>query len=257
VSESTTGAGWYPDPSGQPGLRYWDGGEWTQHSAPRPVPIPSGTDGFAIASFVLGLLLVVPLGIVFGIVALVRIGTSRRGGKGLAIAGIVLSGLWVVGIGGLVGVAAATGTLRGLEPGQVLQSNLEVGDCVEVPSPLAEIPKSFASRHCEDLHNGEVYAVKSLPAGDFPGEDGTRTLVAATCQIELSGFVGGDASKSPLHIVYIFPTARAWSVGTRRYVCIAVDRNEDIRGSMRDSFGGPGSGFGSGSSPSSDPNQFT
>ncbi|WP_199832574.1 DUF2510 domain-containing protein [Gordonia iterans] len=27
-------AGWYPDPAGQPQLRYWDGGQWTEHTAP-------------------------------------------------------------------------------------------------------------------------------------------------------------------------------------------------------------------------------
>lgn len=27
-------AGWYPDPQGQPVQRYWDGGQWTEHTAP-------------------------------------------------------------------------------------------------------------------------------------------------------------------------------------------------------------------------------
>ena len=30
--------GWYPDPSGGPGQRYWDGQQW---QAPPPVPAPS------------------------------------------------------------------------------------------------------------------------------------------------------------------------------------------------------------------------
>ena len=29
----TTPAGWYPDPSGQPGQRYFDGINWTEHRA--------------------------------------------------------------------------------------------------------------------------------------------------------------------------------------------------------------------------------
>ena len=29
----TTPAGWYPDPSGQPGQRYFDGTNWTEHRA--------------------------------------------------------------------------------------------------------------------------------------------------------------------------------------------------------------------------------
>jgi len=32
----TAPAGWYPDPSGAPGLRYFDGRDWTQHQAPPP-----------------------------------------------------------------------------------------------------------------------------------------------------------------------------------------------------------------------------
>jgi uncharacterized RDD family membrane protein YckC len=37
---STTGipASWYPDPSGNGGLRYWDGAAWTPHVAPPPPP---------------------------------------------------------------------------------------------------------------------------------------------------------------------------------------------------------------------------
>ncbi len=42
-------AGWYPDPSGQHGERWWDGGGWTDHTraaaAPPPVPADAATDG--------------------------------------------------------------------------------------------------------------------------------------------------------------------------------------------------------------------
>jgi len=38
-------AGWYPDPTGAPGSRWWDGTQWTGHTlappvAPRPVDVP-------------------------------------------------------------------------------------------------------------------------------------------------------------------------------------------------------------------------
>lgn len=31
-------AGWYPDPNGAPHQRYWDGAQWTGHTAPQAVP---------------------------------------------------------------------------------------------------------------------------------------------------------------------------------------------------------------------------
>jgi hypothetical protein len=31
-------AGWFPDPDGQPGQRYFDGQRWTEHFAPTPPP---------------------------------------------------------------------------------------------------------------------------------------------------------------------------------------------------------------------------
>ena len=36
--------GWYPDPSGQPGQRYYDGKQWTKHFQPTaPAPPMSVT----------------------------------------------------------------------------------------------------------------------------------------------------------------------------------------------------------------------
>ena len=78
---------------------------------PSPAPVyvqPQGTNGFAVASLVLGILWIFWVGsvlaLVFGFIALnqIRSGGDRQGGKGLAIAGIVL---------GCVGVAMLLLTL--------------------------------------------------------------------------------------------------------------------------------------------------
>jgi len=63
---------------------------------------PSKTSGLAIASLILGVLIVVPLaplvGVILGIVALSKISASggTLGGKGLAITGIVLGGFFFI-----------------------------------------------------------------------------------------------------------------------------------------------------------------
>jgi hypothetical protein len=35
----TTPAGWYPDPEGSPGQRFWNGDAWTDHRAPDAPPV--------------------------------------------------------------------------------------------------------------------------------------------------------------------------------------------------------------------------
>src|SRR5690349_7483387 len=37
----THGPGWYPDPSGRPGMRWWDGMQWTGHTVPPRPPVDS------------------------------------------------------------------------------------------------------------------------------------------------------------------------------------------------------------------------
>ena len=128
---STPPPGWYPDPQ-RPGQRYWDGVQWTDRTAPPPLESPPGqpypapqygaqypmqqgyapaflpptkTNGFAIASLVLGILWISWLGsilaLVFGYVAKSQIDRSGglQSGRGIAIAGIVLG--WI-GVGFLV-----------------------------------------------------------------------------------------------------------------------------------------------------------
>ena len=85
-----------------------------------PAPPSCGTNGLAVAGFVLGLLGFVGisaiLGIVFGSVALSRIRTTGQGGRGLAIAGIVLGSCWLalfvilILLGVIVGTTSGTST---------------------------------------------------------------------------------------------------------------------------------------------------
>lgn len=42
-------AGWFPDPSGQPGQRYYDGQRWTQHFVPTPPPSVAAPSAVAVA----------------------------------------------------------------------------------------------------------------------------------------------------------------------------------------------------------------
>ena len=82
----------------------------------------AGTDGLAVASFVLGLLGIVPVSVGLGIAALVRGRGVPRPGRGFAVAGLVLSAVWVllfVGLGvvGYLAFEHTTTVTTTLEPG--------------------------------------------------------------------------------------------------------------------------------------------
>ena len=110
--------GWYPDPEHPAYVRWWDGGQWTEHRsatwqpplAPawagpgRPAPgvdyvLPTNRDGFAVAAGYLALFSLLPNpftsipAIVCGWVALRRMPTTGRLGRGRAWFGIIVGGL--------------------------------------------------------------------------------------------------------------------------------------------------------------------
>jgi hypothetical protein len=109
---SGTGAspgGWYPDPHGSGQLRFWDGGQWTEHMRPQaaqspvharqgPRPAPgAGANGFSIAAFVLGAVAVLLFPIFLGAAAIVCAVVARTRSEpwanpalGVAITGTVL-----------------------------------------------------------------------------------------------------------------------------------------------------------------------
>lgn len=81
-----TPPGWHPDPSGPPGQqRWWDGHQWTGHTAPAPAPErwvkPEGQrDGLLIAGVTAGIVLPF-LGLVLAIILFAK----GRAAHGMAV----------------------------------------------------------------------------------------------------------------------------------------------------------------------------
>ena len=144
--ESSTGAGWFPDPQDPTQQRYWDGAEWTEHRAPGswgaaahgggPVQNASG----ATTSLVLGILSLVLCGIFTGIPAMITARSAKReidesrgrlGGRGLATAG------FVTGLIGTIWSALSFALVVGVFAfGGVTQSQFET-TCSDVGSDFA------------------------------------------------------------------------------------------------------------------------
>ena len=123
--------GYQPYP--QPG--YDPYGQYGQPPAPYPAyPTKPGTNGFAIAALILGIIGAVLLSVIFGIIALNQTKGGRQGGRGMAIAGLIISGVWVFVIAAVVVVAIV------FDDGSVQATDVKVGDCIaDAPADGANV----------------------------------------------------------------------------------------------------------------------
>ncbi len=191
----------YPPP---PPLPYQDAGQ------PYPAP-PPRTNWWAIVSLIFGVIGGVPIGLVCGVVGLIK-AKEYRAGRGMAIAGIVLSVLWIVG--GAMFVVAVVNSDR------VTANDVAVGDC------LAEIPDgervlTVKTVGCDESHAGEVFAVLTMPDGDFPGQAAVEAY-HEKCSPELASYSPESILDDSVQLYVLYPTAETWADGDRVVTCIAT-----------------------------------
>jgi hypothetical protein len=194
-----------------------------------PAPPPRKTSGFAIASFVLGLLGGVLLSVIFGLVALRRIRRRNLKGRGFAIAGLALSGFWtllvvVIVVVGLSTDAERDSSGRVQEAGSESVFDLRVGDCANGVEETGE-EYSVDLVPCGEPHDAEVVSSFRFPEGGYPGETEVFRVADRRCASE----VGAAAPAG--EPFYYYPTEDSWDRGDREVNCIAIFR-EPRRGSL-------------------------
>ena len=196
-----------------------EGDPWASHGWQiTPPPPEDSTEGFAIASLVLGIVPVCAgvLGIVFGCIALSRIKRSGQRGRRLAIAGISCGVAWmVIGIVGLALAAALddSGTRdaegRITESSTISVSELRVGDC------LADLPRGRVLKveavPCDDHHTAEVFDTYTMPAGPFPGEAAVRASAHRQCVEGIDDYVAAPEGQSGYAVFLLNPVQDTWS----------------------------------------------
>lgn len=224
----------YPANVGQPPPPYGQS-QWS--SSAYAVPPKSGTNGFAIASLVFGIIGGCLLSVIFGFVALSQIKRSGQGGRGMAIAGIVLSGVWVT----ILVIALAVGGFeeadrdpsgKVTDPGSVNTTDLQVGDCtngLKEDTTVVDIP----AVPCSQPHEGEVYAVVQLEGDEFPGDDVLQERAQRRCINELRAY-SPKTLKNPAYGIFWFqPTDFTWARGDRDLACL-VSTDTKRAGSITD-----------------------
>lgn len=219
------GAGWAPPPAdpGYPGYP--------------PPPPRQGTNGFAIAALVLGIIGGFVLSVIFGIIALSQIRRSGQSGRGLAIAGLVISGVWTLLVVAVIVAAIATGANRDstgtiTSGGSVSATDLRVGDCVNDLKDSNNL-LSLPAVPCANPHEGEVFAVFDLPEGPYPGAASVDDQVNVSCSERLPSYSQGAFEDPAIGLFVSYPLEVNWRLGDREVVCIATSLSGRTTGSLR------------------------
>ena len=129
----------------------------------------------------------------------------------------------IIGLGAgafaLLAIAGLVGLMI-LGKGTVTATDVKEGDC------LAEIPDSgrvltVQTVDCNQSHAGEVYAVLTMPDGDFPGVAAIESY-QNKCEPELADYSPGAMTDDSIQMYVLYPTAETWEQGDRAVTCVAT-----------------------------------
>ncbi|MGW7330710.1 DUF4190 domain-containing protein [Streptomyces sp. NPDC054840] len=210
---------------------------------PGQVQQPPALNGFALASLLSGLLCLPPLGMAFGIAALVQITKRGDRGKVLAIVGLVVS---VVMTGALVFTAervlsSVDDRLESLRrysdvEGELTDlDDLRAGDCFNVPGGdlIDERPAAYRI-DCARVHHGEVTASKVLDVPDDPESRAADRASEDTCWKAQDEYAMDTwALPEYAEMFYYAPSRESLRQGDRALLCVIGTTDEEWRGSLR------------------------
>jgi Septum formation len=203
------------------------GGEADKPAPRRP------TDGVAVAALVSGIVPAIPVTLVLGPLALIRISRSGARGRALAITGLVLAGLWTVA----AAVVAAAIITRPPPPKPVTLPHvfsLRAGECLNSGSNGIS---GLQVLSCSQAHDAEVFATFRVAASHYPGATALQQQAQQGCASRLSGYLNPQLSAASLAQSFVYPDAGAWSAGERTVVCTVRSTSGPLVGSVRSSPG--------------------
>ncbi len=193
---------------------------------------PARTNGFAIASLVLGIIGGAVISAIFGFVALGKIKRTGDRGRGMAVAGIFLSVMWViilltVTVGNLG--RATRGSNGQINKGGTLSVfSLHVGDCFNLPSSLSSI-QAVTAIPCTQSHDAQVFATFTLSGSTYPAN--IKQLGDQGCEGR-KGSVNTSLITSSINIYGFYPDQNGWDNGSRNVQCVISNPGADIKTSL-------------------------
>ena len=112
------------------------------------------------------------------------------------------------------------------DPGRLVDaSQLRAGDCFDDGADVVGQEDYLTELNvvpCEQTHQGEVYAVKKLPDGDFPADAELEPVAEEFCIAEFEPYVGQAFERSLLEATYLVPSEESWNFGNDRDIACVL-----------------------------------
>ena len=147
---------------------------------------------------------------------------------------------WMAGIAVLGLMLAGCGDGKVEKAGASTLFHLKTGDCFESSAGTAGRTvgiKDVTIVPCEGVHDGEVFAVVTHPAGKdaaWPGDDAVADFAAAECLQQFPGYTGSSYDDSDLEVASVRPDADSWKdKDDREVACVLYQQGSTLTGSRR------------------------
>jgi hypothetical protein len=129
---------------------------------------------------------------------------------------IVLS---IVGVLVLLGIVAVGAVVYFMKD-KVVATDIEVGSCIS-DVPTSSRVMTLPTIDCAQEHGGEVYAVLTMPDGDYPGPS-TIDEWKNKCPDEIGTYAPEAMLDETIGVYVLYPTQETWDAGDRAITCIAT-----------------------------------
>jgi hypothetical protein len=139
-------------------------------------------------------------------------------------------------IGGLITNAGRSSTGEITNDGDMLATDLRVGDCFDLKESDAESITDVTARPCTDEHEYELFHVAVMAEGPFPGDAAFDVFFEDNCLGTFETYVGKAYAESVLDIFWLTPGEEAWDEGDRSIQCAVYHPSDaTLTGSLKES----------------------
>ena len=118
--------------------------------------------------------------------------------------------------------------------GDMMATDLRVGDCFDLKDPTADEITDVTAKPCTDPHRFELVWTGSMPEGDYPTDDAFQSFIETHCIGAFQPYVGIGFFDSQLDLNWLIPLEDTWYDGDRSIQCAIYDPGDsELTGSIK------------------------